>query len=249
MKTPHGKQTETVRFVQFFIRYRFAFLLTVVMLFVAAIGIGCVTVILNTSHKKRLAEIDAISFKLTSALNRSSSVADNVDSDDSKNPLGGAAKNEADEKAKSDMRSIALGELEPFASAKNIVGTRGNMLKAELFFQNKQWAEARDAWLLAASIQPKAYTARLAWYNAAVCCEELGDTDGALSYYAKAANDESFLLKTHAIANMGRIKDESGDYEGAALHYAQLANRYPDDLWAELAQSRLIALRAEKRIQ
>jgi tetratricopeptide (TPR) repeat protein len=76
----------------------------------------------------------------------------------------------------------------------------------------------------------------------------LGDTESAISQYEAAIGFNDFALKTHAIFSLGRINDESGNYVLASRQYQTLVDTYPSDSWTNLAQSRLIALRAEGKI-
>jgi tetratricopeptide (TPR) repeat protein len=205
----------------FLSKYRLVFLLIIGGLIIAALAIGGANYFIGQSNAKGIAAIEEISYTL------------------------GKAPAEDIETAVTD----ALAQLDNYTSGKGVVGTRANLLKAELFFRDKKYEDARAAWVNAAEAQKKAYTAPIAWYNAAVCSEELGDTASAISQYEKAIAFEDFALKTHAIFNLARIKDESADYEGAAGHYQTLSDTYPDDSWTKLAMSRLIMLRAEGKIQ
>jgi tetratricopeptide (TPR) repeat protein len=205
----------------FLSKYRLVFLMIIGALIVAALAIGLVNYFITQSNAKGIAAIEEISYKL------------------GKTPSGeiGTAVEEA------------LASLDEYTSAKGVVGTRANLLKAELFFRDKKYEDARSAWLVAAETQKKAYTAPIAWYNAAVCSEELGDTAAAISQYETAIAFEDFALVTHAIFSLARIKDEAGDYTGAAEQYQKLSDTYPDDSWTKPATSRLIALRTEGKIQ
>jgi tetratricopeptide (TPR) repeat protein len=202
-------------------KYRILFLSVIGGLIVAALAIGIVNYIITKSHAKGLAAVEEIAYTL-----------ENTDADG----LGAAV-------------AVALASLEDYADGTSVVAVRANLLKADLFFRDKKYEDARIAWIAAAEAQKKAYTAPIGWYNAAVCSEELGDIESAAAYYEKAVTFENFALKTHTLFSLGRIKDESGDYTGAAEQYQKLQDTYPDDAWASLAMSRLIALRAEGKIQ
>jgi tetratricopeptide (TPR) repeat protein len=205
----------------FLSKYRLLFLLIIGALIVAALAIGAANYFITQSNAKGIAAIDEISYTL------------------------GKASGEDVEAAV----TAALVQLGDYTSGKGVVGTRANLLKADLLFRAKNYEEARSAWVRAAETQKKVYTAPISWYNAAVCSEELGDTASAISQYETAIAFDDFALKTHAIFNLARIKDESGDYTGASVQYQTLVDTYPDDSWANLAMSRLIALRAEGKIQ
>jgi tetratricopeptide (TPR) repeat protein len=205
----------------FLSKYRLLFLMIIGGLIAAALAIGLVSYFVTQSHAKGLAAIEEIAYRLEKT---------------PKEELETAV-------------AEALASLDNYTTGKSVVSTRANLLKAELYFRDKKYEDARSAWITAAETQKTVYTAPVAWYNAAVCSEELGDTASAISQYEAAIAFEDFALKTHAIFSLARIKDESADYAGAAVHYQELGDTYTDDSWAKLAKSRLIALRAEGKIQ
>jgi tetratricopeptide (TPR) repeat protein len=213
-------QTAAEHIEAFLIKYRIILLSVIGALFFAALVSGIVFAVTSSIHKKGLEALDNITTTLT-------------------------ASSEEYEQAAID----ALARLETLVTSGGIVGARANMLAAEIHFKDKNWTDARNAWLKAADLRKSSYLAPLALYNAAVCSEELGEPDAALQYFEKAAAARDFALKGHALFNAGRIKDAQGDYEGAAKSYTELTDTYADDSWANLAMSRLIALRAEGKIQ
>lgn len=146
-------------------------------------------------------------------------------------------------------RADAMTKLEPYTKKSGIVGIRANMLAAEIAFERKDWANAKTYWDAAAAKGKKSYTASLAEFNAAVCCENMSDLDGAVANYEKAANAEDNLMAAHAWFSLGRVKEAKNDFTGAADAYKKLNDKSPDDSWAHLAKSRLIALKAEGKIQ
>jgi tetratricopeptide (TPR) repeat protein len=90
----------------------------------------------------------------------------------------------------------------------------------------------------------------LCWFNAGVCAEEIGNVADALNYYQSAVDySGEFLLVSHALFSIGRIKDASGDCTGAAEAYQKLVDGYEGTTWAKLAQSRLIDLKADGLIE
>ena len=123
------------------------------------------------------------------------------------------------------------------------------MLEAELAFETKDYKRARAAWLAVVKAGKKSYTAPLAYYNAAVCSEELGDVDSAIQYYQKAGDFEDFLLVAHSLFSLGRVKETKQDFKGAAVVYQKIVDKYPSDKWSDLAKSRLIALKADGKTE
>jgi tetratricopeptide (TPR) repeat protein len=205
----------------FLIAHRIMLLSLLGIIIIGSIGAGVFFSVSETLNKKGLAQLDEISTAL--------------------------ANNSGDSYETREQE--ALLKLEALAQKRSIVGARANMLMAEIHFNAKRYEQARDAWLKAAQHSSASYIAPLSWYNAAVCSEELGQTEDAFTYYEKAGAQKDFALKTHALFNAGRVKDEALDFEGAAAKYQELNDKYSGDSWANLAMTRLITLRAEGKIQ
>lgn len=168
-----------------------------------------------------------------------------------------ALTDKADELSPEDLaarQDKAIEELSLLAAKSGIVGLRANMLIADLKFAQKKYEEARSSWLKAAEIKKSAYTAPLCYYNAAVCSEELGDNDSAISYYKSATESESaksedFLLLDHALFSLGRVNETAQKFEDAKSAYEKLVELHSTSSWGQLAKSRLIALKANGSIQ
>lgn len=191
---------------------------------IAAIAV-CVTVAVTDSVKgKNISAIDAIEYSLTK---------------DS---------NDIDETAIAARLNDALTAVTPYLSKGGIAGVRANMLAADVSYQKKDFANSRDYWLAAAEKGKKMYTASICLFNAAVCSEELNDLSNALAYYEKASEGEEFLLVTHCLFSAGRVKEAMNDAEGAVEAYQKLVEKYPSDQWTNLAQSRILALKAEGKV-
>ncbi len=139
----------------------------------------------------------------------------------------------------------AIEELEPLANKKNIVGVRANMLLADIAFQKKDFEKALNYYLNAA-VKKNSYTYAEVMYNAGVCAEELGKHTDAITYYENASEAEDFYLASHAIFNIGRINEDLGNIAKASEYYNKVLAT--SDEWANLAQSRLIDLKAKGQI-
>ena len=72
--------------------------------------------------------------------------------------------------------------------------------------------------------------------------EELGDVDSAIAQYEKTIANEECMFVPHALFSLGRIAEEKGDFETAVAKYDELVSKYASSEWANLAESRLIAL-------
>lgn len=157
---------------------------------------------------------------------------------------------ELGESAISARHDTALSNLDPYLKKGGIVGARADMLAADIHMQRKDWNAARSLWLDAAAKRKGTYLASVCNFNAASCSEELGDVEAALEYYAKVCDDKDFVDRSRACFNAGRIKESLGDFEGAADFYGRIASfEYSGDTWNDLAQTRLVSLRAEGKIQ
>lgn len=143
----------------------------------------------------------------------------------------------------------ALESISVLSGKKGIAGIRSNMLIADIKFAQEKYDESADAWLKAAAANSNAYTAPLCYYNAAVCFENLDKTDDAFVYYSKAADFEDFILVDHALFNVGRVNEAKADYAAAKAAYDKIYELRPASSWAFLGKSRLIAMKAEGKIQ
>ena len=143
----------------------------------------------------------------------------------------------------------ALEELSSLTGKGGIVGLRANMLVADLKFAQKNYEEARSAWLKAVEIKKSEYTAPLCYYNAAVCSENLGDNEKAISYYKSASEYDDFLLIDHALFSLGRVNEEAEKFTDAKAAYEKLVELRPSANWGQLAKSRLISLKANGKIE
>ena len=144
--------------------------------------------------------------------------------------------------------STAFDKASAYTNKGGIVGARANMLCAEITYQQKKFAESADFWKATAEKGKKTYLAPLAYFNVAACLEETGNTDAALENYKLAADNNDFVMRTHAKFNYGRLLESKGDYAAAAEAYNELNDNYTDDAWADLAKSRLIALKKDGKI-
>ena len=124
-------------------------------------------------------------------------------------------------------------------------GARAYLVAAEIYFERKDWKNARDNYLACIKADDKIYTTAVAYYNAAVCSEELGEPDAAIAQFEKAYEQETFSQKPRALFNMGRIEEQRGNRDLAIASYEKLAEEYPEDTWALLAKSRIIALQIQ----
>lgn len=204
-------------------KYRVLFIGLIVGLILVAIISGVISTMTTSSHQKGLNQLDSIIYTLSKADESSATVASDV----------------------ALPQVLELAE----SNAGNIVGIRSNMAAAEIYFSQEKWSEARECWLKAAAAKDAGYTAAISYYNAAVCSEELADVDAAIDYYRAAIATEDCGFEPHVLFSLGRLYEGKADYAAAAENYTSLRDNYPSDSWTSLAESRLIALRIEGKVQ
>ncbi len=123
------------------------------------------------------------------------------------------------------------------------------MFCAELAFRQEKYEVAANYWKDAAAKAKKSYLAPIAYFNLATCYENLGNVDAAMENYKLAADNNDFVMRTHAMFSYGRILEAKADYAKAAAAYTELNDNFPSDSWAKLAKSRLISLKNEGKIE
>ncbi|MBQ0003078.1 MAG: tetratricopeptide repeat protein [Treponema sp.] len=156
----------------------------------------------------------------------------------------------ASEDVLKDKYDSALKNLEKYTSKGGIAGARASYLSAEIKFLQKDYSAAKDFYIAAASKVNKTYLSSICCYCAGVCFEELNDTDKALEYYENSANDKNFPDTTHALFNAGRIKESKLDYTGAKEAYEKItAKNNPNDPWSNAAQSRILQMQIDGKIE
>lgn len=140
---------------------------------------------------------------------------------------------------------LLLGELAAFTDKNSgFPAARAHYIIAGIYGDQKKWAEAEAEWKETARIAAKTYLAPISVFNAAVAAEERGNTDAALELYTSAANyGNRFFGAVRAQFSIARLEEARNNTEAALEAYRNLVAQWPEDpLWANLAQSRIIAL-------
>lgn len=195
---------------------------------VLLLGAVCAVVVISVNEKtieKGLGKIDLISYELT---NKSYDLS------------------ETEIAARQDKAVSSLSEL---VGKSGIVGVRANMLSAEIYYQKKDFENARSAWLAAAQKGKNTYIAPIALFNAASCCEELGNLDDAAAGYKSASEVKDFYEAAHALFSLGRVQEAKEDFVAAAASYQALVDKSPEDSWAKLAKNRLVSLKISGKVE
>ena len=225
------KKTVSSRVNAWLMKYRVVLLSVVGLLIVAAIVFAVIYYIDLNNKKTGFNELDDLQYQYVTVKNESS------------------PSEETDEQKEKVQEILIQVKNLSEKNAKNSVGSRAYMFEAEIEFALGDFASAKDSWLKAVTANEKAYTSPLCWYNAAVCCENLNDLDGAVELLNKAVERKDFSLKPRALYSLGRIEDQRKNYEKAAEYYTRLNDEFSSLTWAQLAKSRLIALESEGLIQ
>ena len=195
---------------------------------VLLLGAVCAVVVISVNEKtieKGLGKIDLISYELT---NKSYDLS------------------ETEIVARQDKALSSLSEL---VGKSGIVGVRANMLSAEIYYQKKDFENARSAWLAAAQKGKNTYIAPIAFFNAASCSEELGNLDDAAAGYKSASEVKDFYEAAHALFSLGRVQEAKEDFVAAAASYQALVDKSPEDSWAKLAKNRLVSLKISGKVE
>ena len=195
---------------------------------VLLLGAVCAVVVISVNEKtieKGLGKIDLISYELT---NKSYDLS------------------ETEIAARQDKAVSSLSEL---VGKSGIVGVRANMLSAEIYYQKKDFENARSAWLAAAQKGKNTYIAPIAFFNAASCSEELGNLDDAAAGYKSASEVKDFYEAAHALFSLGRVQEAKEDFVAAAASYQALVDKSPEDSWAKLAKNRLVSLKISGNVE
>jgi len=219
-----NEKKDTVTSIGSFIeRYKKAIIVVFLVVLVALIAVIATSAISKHVRKNGFEKLDTLTVELSKAQS-----GDTVDT---------AAE-----------QDILVQAKELASSTSGIVATRAYMFAADIDFKNKNWEYSKESWLNAANAT-NAYTTPICYYNAAVCAEEMGDMDSAIENYNKAIADESFALAPRAYFNIGRIEEQRGNFIAASEIYTQLTDKFSGNDWANLAESRLISLKSEGKLE
>jgi tetratricopeptide (TPR) repeat protein len=138
-----------------------------------------------------------------------------------------------------------IEELTAFAKKNSgYPGGRAWLLIGGIHSAKKEWSEAEAAYAAAARTAGKTYLAPLAWFNAAAAAEEQGKTPEAIGYYDNSlATQVVFSAAPRAQFSVGRLHETLNEDEKAIEAYRAVISGWPyDEVWTNLARSRIIAL-------
>ena len=221
----YEEMTASKKLAGFIEKNKKAFIAILIVLVCCLIGYIIFASVAKSNKSKNLQTLDEISYELTS---KSSDLED----------------------AEIEARiATALEKAAPLTKKGGVVGARANMFCAELAFKQEKYEDAANYWKDAAAKAKKSYLAPISYFNLATCYENLGNVDAAMENYKLAADNNDFVMRTHAMFSYGRILEAKADYAKAAAAYTELNDNFPSDSWAKLAKSRLISLKNEGKIE
>ena len=221
----YEEMTASKKLAGFIEKNKKAFIAILIVLVCCLIGYIIFASVAKSNKSKNLQALDEISYELTI---KSSDLED----------------------AEIEARiATALEKAAPLTKKGGVVGARANMFCAELAFKQEKYEDAANYWKDAAAKAKKSYLAPISYFNLATCYENLGNVDAALENYKLAADNNDFVMRTHAMFSYGRILEAKADYAKAAAAYTELNDNFPSDSWAKLAKSRLISLKNEGKIE
>jgi len=145
----------------------------------------------------------------------------------------------------SDDVNELLEELKIFAKKNSgYPGGRAWLLIGGIHAAKKDWAEAEAAYAGAAASAGKTYLAPIAWFNAGAAAEEQGKTAEAIGYYSTSLTAPAvFPAAPRAQFSVGRLQETLNEDKKAVEAYRAVISGWPyDQVWANLARSRIIAL-------
>ncbi len=221
----YEEMTASKKLAGFIEKNKKAFIAILIVLVCCLVGYIIFASVAKSNKSKNLQALDEISYELTS---KSSDLED----------------------AEIEARiATALEKAAPLTKKGGVVGARANMFCAELAFKQEKYEDAANYWKDAAAKAKKSYLAPISYFNLATCYENLGNVDAAMENYKLAADNNDFVMRTHAMFSYGRILEAKADYAKAAAAYTELNDNFPSDSWAKLAKSRLISLKNEGKIE
>ena len=140
---------------------------------------------------------------------------------------------------------VLLDELTAFQRrAFGFSKARAYTLSGEIYWFLDDKSQAEAEWLEAAKAAKNSYLEPVSFFNAAVAAEEQGNLEAAIKHFTSALNvSDNFPAAARAQFAIGRIEESRNNIDAALTAYRNILGRWPQDqLWANLAQSRIIAI-------
>ena len=138
-----------------------------------------------------------------------------------------------------------LADLDSFCGkSAGFAAARAWSISASIHWERSNWAEAEKAWSASAKAAGKSYLAPVSLYNAAMAAEEQGKVNDAIALLGSTLDyGNGFPAAAKAQFSIGRLEESRGNTDAALEAYRALLSKWPgDQVWANLAQSRIIVL-------
>lgn len=144
---------------------------------------------------------------------------------------------ERDDEVIEELISKALEEYPKMFAAQRAYFTRGLMS-----LEKEAWTEAAEAFETLAETWKECYLAPVSLFNAGSAREQAGDNDKAKELWVRLLDEYSGVSPDapETLFNLGRISESSGNMEEAVGFYKDIASKYPDSRWTDLAKSRIL---------
>ena len=144
-----------------------------------------------------------------------------------------------------DEINVLLRDLETFAQKnRGFAASRAWTIIANIHSIREEWPLAESAWLDAARLGAKTYLAPIAFFNAAVACEEQGKLEQAIEFLQQSlSNNFEFPAAPRAQFSIGRLYEQLGNFPAATDAYRAVLINWPNmPVIQDLARSRIIAI-------
>ncbi|MCL1993088.1 MAG: tetratricopeptide repeat protein [Spirochaetes bacterium] len=139
---------------------------------------------------------------------------------------------------------VLLADLGDFAArSSGFVAGSAWAMAGRLHSEMEQWQEAEAAWRAAASAAAATYLGPLSLFNAAMAAEEQGNIAGAIELLTQSVGHaQAFPAAARAQFSIGRLNESLNSPAAAIEAYRAVLASWPGTVWANLAQSRIVAL-------
>ncbi|MDR1429727.1 MAG: tetratricopeptide repeat protein [Spirochaetaceae bacterium] len=138
-----------------------------------------------------------------------------------------------------------IASVREFAEKKSgYAAVRAWTILGRVYQSRKEWPLAEEAWSRAAALKPASYLTPESLFNAASAAEEQGSVERAIEILKKISGEypDTFPGIARSSFSLGRLYEKQEDTEAALSAYQTVVENWPSSPWANLANSRIIAL-------
>ena len=124
---------------------------------------------------------------------------------------------------------------------------RAKLVLGQIEHAKENWEKAAGHFLEIADSTPKSYLAPVALMSAAVCKEEIGSYQEAISHYQRIFDQygDTAPEAPHALFSIGRLYERQDEKDAALDAYNQLIDNFSASNWTKLARDRIIYLNSQ----